>query len=70
MANMELPMANMELPMANMELPMAFKRNLHGFLRIYGFYAFRPFWPLKLRQTTLKLVLEALLEVLEAVLGA
>ena len=44
------------------------KRILKGFIRINGFYAFRPFWPLKPLKTTLKEVLEVPLEVLEVVL--
>ena len=45
-----------------------FEKDSYRFLRIYGFYVFRPFWPLKPFKTGLKEVLEVLLEVLEVVL--
>ena len=39
-----------------------------GFLRIYGFYVFRPFCPLRPFKTILKEVQEVVLEVLGVVL--
>ena len=47
---------------------MDFKRIQKGFLRIDGFYVFRPLWPLEPLKPTLKVVLELPLEVLEVVL--